>query len=264
MRLPPNLLESIGFVVATDDELIGALGDAADDKEKQEISRLFALGLPPVTSINALSVMTGFNRGFVWSLVERPEKYYRRFTIQTGTKFRNIEAPRVSLKIVQKWLSHHFEKAVKLPQSVHGFVKGRSHLTAAAQHLGAEWVASFDIRDFFPTTDQQTIQTALSELGYKTDESIDIVSKLCCLGGRLSQGSPASPVLSNLVLSDVDEQLNKVATKYDCKHTRYADDIVFSGLNKPPPNIENDIEEIFGKRDFLCALTAALGLGRLH
>lgn len=245
MRLPLQLIENIGFVVKTDQEVIDALGSYCDIIEQAEIRRLFALGLPPITSINALSVMTGYNRGFVWSLIKYTHKYYRKFTLKNGTKERHIEAPKVSLKIIQKWLSYHLEKATKPHPSAYGFIPGLSHISAAEQHVKAEWVASFDIRNFFPSTPQDSIKEALRALGYQSDESLTIISNLCCISGRLSQGAPSSPTLSNIVLNPVDVSLQSLADEYKCRFTRYADDLVFSGSGVPPSDIIEKIQIIF-------------------
>jgi len=245
MRLPPELLHSQGFVVTSVQELIDAIGTMCSDLERSEIERLWALGLPPVTSIEALSVMLGFNRGFTWSLVKHSSKYYRVFPITTGKKERIIEAPRVSLKIIQKWLSYHFEKCANLSTISHGFVGGRSHITAAHTHLGAHWVASFDIRDFFRTTPEEKIRSSLKALGYHSAASLDILAGLTCIFNRLSQGSPVSPILSNICLNEVDVELNKVAERYGSKVTRYADDIVFSGVDTPPVNLLHEVTMIF-------------------
>ncbi len=95
MRLPHNFVESVGLSVDSPDELIGALGGSCPPDEANEIRRLYGLGLPPVTSLNALAVMTGFNPGFVWSLVNRPHKYYRVFTIPKGEHGVKLKLPKL-------------------------------------------------------------------------------------------------------------------------------------------------------------------------
>ncbi|QDG74464.1 reverse transcriptase family protein [Labrenzia sp. PHM005] len=244
MRLSHKYIEKIALVAGSAEDLITALGNSCSPEEKAEIQRLVDAGLPPVTSSDALSVMTGFNPGFIWSLVSRPEKQYRVFKIPKGREERQIEAPRVALKLIQKWFSVHFENKWVAHSSVHGFVRGRSHISAAKSHLGAEWVASVDIRNFFPSTTASEVDNALRDLGYG-DESIKLLKRLCCFGGRLSQGAPTSPILSNIALHRIDLDASNVAIELGAVYTRYADDIVFSGKGLPPPDVLEKLEKLF-------------------
>lgn len=231
MRLPHQLIENLAFVSSDAAELISGLAGVCSAEEFAEIHRLFDLGLPPVTSLNALSVMTGYNPGFVWSLVHRAHRHYRLFQIPKGAGVRQIEAPRVALKAIQKWLSVHFERRWTAQQAVHGFVKGRSHITAAKVHLGSEWVISADIENCFPSTTAGNVRAALTKLGYQTGDSLNVLTPLLCYGTRLSQGAPTSPVISNIALDSVDSQLTAYAAQFGLRFTRYADDIVISGRN---------------------------------
>ena len=44
----------------------------------------------------------------------------------------------------------------------------------------------------------------------------------------LPQGSPCSPILSNMVCVDLDRRLSGLAKQFRVDYTRYADDITFS------------------------------------
>ena len=57
---------------------------------------------------------------------------------------------------------------------------------------------------------------------------VDMISRLCCYRGYLPIGSPSSPVLSNIVLSNMDDRISNFAYERGLKYTRYADDIVIS------------------------------------
>lgn len=233
MKLPQHLCENVGFMFSSADELISAMGNV-DTQETDEIRRLFDLGLPPITSFDSLAVMFGYNPGFIVSMIKSQKAHYRVFEIPKGRSVRTIMAPKVGLKGVQKWLSVRFQSKFQPLHNVHGFVPGRSHLSAAASHLGAEWVASIDIEDFFPSVNTGRIVEALSHLGYKSERSLVLVSRLCSMRGNLVQGSPCSPVISNIVLRNLDSRLKEYATDRTLTYTRYADDIVLSGTGEPP------------------------------
>ena len=189
--------------------------------------------------------MTGFSSGFLWSLMNRTNKHYRIFTIPKGRSSRIIEAPKVGLKFVQKWLATQFERAWTPHNAVHGFVRRRSHITAAAQHLGADWVISVDIENFFPSTEELIVREALRRLGYAFSSSLSILSKVCCYEGRLPQGAPTSPVLSNIALHEVDCRISAIAQSEGWTFTRYADDMVLSGTGRRPALALESVQEIF-------------------
>jgi RNA-directed DNA polymerase len=65
-------------------------------------------------------------------------------------------------------------------------------------------------------------------LGYPVKVSNRLAS-ICTLYGRLPQGAPTSPALANIVFSPIDQELLDLADGWECKYTRYADDIVISG-----------------------------------
>jgi RNA-directed DNA polymerase len=64
------------------------------------------------------------------------------------------------------------------------------------------------------------------------------IAQIACVDGALPQGSPCSPVISNLIGSILDVRLVALAAKAGCTYTRYADDITFSTNKKEfPPEI---------------------------
>lgn len=224
--------------------MIGALGPKPPPGEVDEIRRLSALGLPPVSSREVLSTMLGVNPGIIWSLEHRTHRYYRIFSIPKGKGFRIINAPKIALKIVQKWISIHLCKLYDPPAHVFGFIKGRSHIEAAKVHCGAKWVLSVDIEDFFPSTPQQLVRNAFSNLGYG-QVGAELLSSICCLRGVLAQGAPSSPILSNLVMDVVDGRLCEIAKQYNLILSRYADDIVLSGKEDIPNELLTQIDQVF-------------------
>jgi hypothetical protein len=244
MRLPHPLVESLLFQYESIDDLITSLGASVNATEAEDIQRLIALGLPPVVSRDVLATIIGVNPGLIWSIQCRPHKYYRYFSIKKGVGERHIFAPRVVLKIIQKWLSFHFARVYQAPPHVFGFVSGRSHLQAANIHCGANWVHSVDIRDFFPSITLDILKKTLTDLGYN-EKSADLIGALCCLNGRLAQGAPTSPPLSNLVFQSMDSRLLEIAARYNARLSRYADDIVFSGTQKFPEELPAALAEVF-------------------
>lgn len=229
---------------------VGKYLDALPEDKKiehaEKIQFLVDKSYPPVVSAYCLSVLFGYSYGFIYAMIKYPERFYRSFYIKQGKKTRKINSPKVALKVVQKWLGYHLGCAIEFPSHVFGFVSGRSFADAAAQHIGANWVLSVDIVDFFPSITKADVSTALQSIGYSRTAA-DLVADLCCLNGVLAQGSPASPVLSNIFMTTIDENLSELAERYNVRVTRYADDIVFSGADRFDENLRNELINVFAK-----------------
>ena len=229
-------MESTCFAFQSSAELISSLNDI-DTGTIEQIQMLAERGLPPVTSMEVLASMLGVNAGIIWSFANRTHRHYRTFTIPKGQgQWRTINAPRVALKVLQTWLAHHLSNAYAAPAHVFGFVRGRSHIDAAKAHANAEWAYSVDIENFFGSTPALMVEGVFRKLGYD-HVSANLLASLTCLKGYLSQGSPASPTLSNLCFSSVDQAISDLATSANATVTRYADDIVFSGKGSCPEQI---------------------------
>lgn len=238
MRPPHHLIQSQFFQYSKLSELLKGLEGEVSELELDEIENVSALGLPPACSISSLAAMLGVNPGIVWSFQHRTARHYNSFSIKKGRGERKILAPKVALKLVQRWLSYHLQNfyTAKVPKHVFGFVPGRSHVDAAGVHCGARWVYSVDIKNFFPSTSQGSVVAALQSVGYSRS-SAEFIGDLCCYKGFLAQGAPTSPVLSNICFEFLDLELVKIAKKLGLKISRYADDVVFSGEGEFPEEL---------------------------
>jgi RNA-directed DNA polymerase len=59
-----------------------------------------------------------------------------------------------------------------------------------------------------------------------------IIAQIACHDNSLPQGSPCSPVISNLIGNILDSRLLALARDARCTYTRYADDLTFSTNEK--------------------------------
>ncbi|MFB7866155.1 reverse transcriptase family protein [Streptomyces sp. NPDC056069] len=114
------------------------------------------------------------------------------------------------------------------PSHVHGFVRGRSTVTNARQHLGKACVLRMDLEDFFPSIDAATVRSSLRELGYE-EKAADLAVNLVTIGDKLPIGLSTSPLLSNVAFLSTDHSLAEYAQSEGLSFTRYVDDLAFSG-----------------------------------
>jgi retron-type reverse transcriptase len=221
-----------------------ALPESTRAAHEAEIRLLTSRGLPPAVSISTISTLFGISREFVGAMSRAPTRYYRIFQLRKGKKKRAISAPKVALKVIQNWLGTHVARAINLPHCVYGFVPGKDGVFAAASvHCGADWVYSLDLRDFFPSVSEARVVSALESIGFSAD-SAAFLSRLLTLNGQLPQGSPASPVISNIAFLPTDLALAATADGAGVKYTRYADDLVFSGTGLPADDLPQSIRHI--------------------
>lgn len=226
------------------EKFLDALPEKHRESYQEQIKGLFSKSLPPAVSETSLAVLFGYSLDFVYALSKKQHKFYRSFKIQQGKKVRTIHSPRVALKVIQKWLGAHLSNFVTFEPHVCGFVKGKSFADAAKTHEGARWVYSVDIEDFFPSITVYQISDSLESIGYSKGAAM-LLANICSLNLNLAQGSPASPVISNIVMKDIDKSLRKMADENNLRVSRYADDIVFSGKEPFREKIAHDLEAIF-------------------
>jgi hypothetical protein len=173
---------------------------------------------------------------------------------------RLIEAPKDRLKLIQRRILRDVLAVVPASPIAHGYVTGRSALTAADAHVGAEVLVQFDLASFFPSVGFGRVRAIFETLGYPPAVARDLAgltttaTPLSVLRSRpmpaaptaaqltdrfhadrrlatphLPQGAPTSPALANLACFRLDRRLAGLAKAFDASVTRYADDITFSG-----------------------------------
>lgn len=142
---------------------------------------------------------------------------------------RQIKAPVRGLKAIQRALNQVLQCVYEPDRAAHGFVAERSIVTNASVHSGQKLILNIDLLDFFPSITAERVYALLINAPYDMEPDIvRTITRLCCPEGRLPQGAPTSPVLSNMVYSQLDVALSQLAITHECRYTRYADDITFS------------------------------------
>lgn len=196
---------------------------------------------------------------------EKVNNLYKTFKIpKKNGDFRIIHAPKDNLKWIQRKLSDtlveiHLDYLINNNiKSVisHGFQKGKSIITNASAHKHKKYILNIDISDFFPSFHFGRVQSYFhksKEFNFSKEVST-IIAQLACYEGKLPQGAPTSPIISNLIFNIVDLRILALAKKYKLDYTRYADDMSFSTNNnafkKDHLAFMQELEELLGKNGF--------------
>jgi len=183
--------------------------------------------------VKPLSDWLGIDNKELGELSENAVSAYKPFPIhRAGKKDRWIEAPTERLKGVQRLILDRLLINIPLNGAAHGFVPKRSILTHASQHRRKRWVVSLDIRSFFPSVSRGRVREVAEELPIPKEDIKHFVN-LTTRNDHLPQGAPTSPTLGNLVLRRLDMKLCDLVRGTGWFYTRYADDLTFSGFQKP-------------------------------
>lgn len=146
---------------------------------------------------------------------------------------RCISQPSPKLRILQECIKIVLEKVYTPNPNCFGFIKEKSIYDNAIIHSNSDIVCGLDLEDFFDSITEHRIIKVLSSKPYNLEYSVaTTIAKLCTIpkGGVrvLPQGSPTSPILSNIIADQLDYRLTRLCAKFDITYSRYADDLTFS------------------------------------
>lgn len=189
--------------------------------------------LPVIYNTTHLAALVGYRKVYLKKAVLYTDYFYRRFVIsKRNGNPRRIAEPLPSLKEIQLWILKNILENIPVSKFAKAYLPNRSIIDNAKYHIGKPVILKLDVKDFFASVTQESVQQIFLNLNYSSNIS-NLLSKLCTLGGSLPQGASTSPYLSNLYLSTFDDIVGKYAVKEKIRYTRYADDMTFSGEFNP-------------------------------
>lgn len=178
----------------------------------------------------------------------QPVEHYKEFKIPKKTHgFRTIDAPDDILKPkmskVAKILSDELQ--ILAHDSAWAYVKGRDVITAMKEHQknNSRWFLKLDLKDFFGSCSVDFIVQQLEKIypfAVYPSTMPEVIANFATLNGGLPQGTPLSPMLTNLIMVEIDYKINRLIYdltqeaglfKQSYVYTRYADDIIISAKN---------------------------------
>lgn len=177
--------------------------------------------------------------------IDRAKLYYSFLIPKKTGGTRRIDAPNPELMDALRDLKTLFETSfgasVLYHTSAFAYIRGRSTIDAVKRHQKNEsrWYAKFDLSNFFGNTTMEFTMQQLSII-YPFSEIIKIPEgraelekalDLAFLNGGLPQGTPISPLITNMIMIPIDYKLKKVLRDFEGRYhvyTRYADDFIIS------------------------------------
>lgn len=172
------------------------------------------------------------------------QSLYRTFHIPKKTGgLRRIDAPNQELMAALYGLKSILESDFHAlyHTSAFAYIQKRSTIAAVQRHQQNEsrWFGKFDLHNFFGSTTLDFVMHMLSVIfpfsevmkSPEGEDELRAALELGFLNGGLPQGTPLSPMLTNLVMIPIDFSLTR-KLRNDREHpfvnTRYADDFIVS------------------------------------
>lgn len=224
--------------------------------------------LKKCSSFNDFAILLGYqpsSLAYVLYKIQEKDKYTTFEIPKKSGGVRTIQKPNPKLKLLQKKLANllygcieelkpqgekleEFKGSFKSPPLrkraknalSHGYEKGLSISTNAERHVNKRYVYNIDIESFFPSFNFGRVRGFfLKNKNFRIHPKVaTVIAQIACHDNQLPQGSPCSPVISNLIAKNLDYMLLSIAKNNSCTYSRYVDDLTFStNLNEFPKAI---------------------------
>jgi len=215
------------------------------------VGRPILINFREPATLSELAEYIGIERGLLEKAIQpnKSESLYTKHQIPKRSKngtdnYRIVwEADCLLLADAYKSLARRFDLFVTSVcsdyphSSAFGYIRGRNTIDNARGHCLATTILHADIENFFPSISRERIATLFKRFGLHTDIA-EALSQFVTIENVLPLGLHSSPLLANLICLEMDVQFKKLADKYGCFYTRYADDITISGNADVPKKEE--------------------------
>jgi RNA-directed DNA polymerase len=156
-------------------------------------------------------------------------------------RYRDLYPSFGRLKQIQQRINIVLQQ-IKLPEYAYGSVKGKNNILNALAHMGNKYFLAVDLKNFFPNITHRQVFQMFRYYNFSPTAS-HILTKLTTRKGSLPQGAPTSPIIANLVFTQMGLQLDKMAKNNNITFTAFLDDLEFSSTS----DFKNLIQEILQK-----------------
>lgn len=165
----------------------------------------------------------------IFKYATRASRRYKSYTIPKRTVGeRKILQPSKELKEYQKYLIEKIFKKFPIHEAVYSYQSKKNIKQMASMHIGTHYLLRLDFKDFFPSIKGQHIRRFLKNNIDLTEYDITLINLLVCKSNKLTIGAPSSPIISNVILYELDTFLFSKCSQMNIVYTRYADDLYFS------------------------------------
>lgn len=187
--------------------------------------------------LQSLSIELGLGQYDLLRIILTAPLRYKVFQIpKRHGGMRTIAQPSKELKAIQRFILERTLSKLPVHRAAAAYVEGRNIGENAHVHVRSRVILKLDFQNFFPSITVRDWERYAKSRNLEFEPGdLALYSRILFWGQHsnqpkcLSIGAPTSPMLSNLLLFDLDTKLSEVAKKLRVRYTRYADDITVSG-----------------------------------
>lgn len=222
----------------------GALHNNTANTKTYEVESLSPKFLSRLRTTHWINKLSEFNQN-TKSLREVPRHnlYHTFYIPKKSGGLRKIDAPKSELMNALRDLKTIFEEdfGALYHTSAFAYVRKRSTIDAVKRHQFNEskWFGKYDLSNFFGSTTPEYVNKMFSMIfpfseimkNPEGKEQLTTALSLAFLDGGLPQGTPISPIITNIMMIPVDFTLSKKLREFEKQkfvYTRYADDFLVS------------------------------------
>ncbi|MEW6022164.1 MAG: retron St85 family RNA-directed DNA polymerase [Pseudomonadota bacterium] len=171
----------------------------------------------------------------IWSAPLRYKVYYIKK--RRPGEYRQIAQPTPEIKLIQRWLVLNYFSKFPVHKVAKAYKYGTGLKDNVEPHINNRFLLKVDFQDFFPSINADHFESFMERHGERS-EDIDVARNICFKRQQgtgllnLAIGAPSSPLLSNIMLYTLDQEIQALAQANSVTYTRYADDLSFS-CNEP-------------------------------
>lgn len=170
----------------------------------------------------------------LYSISNNIEDNYKIFKIKKRNgKYRTIYEPNSTLKYIQRQILNNILNERKISKYAKAYHKGLSLKDNAIPHINKDIILKLDLENFFDNISFIDVYNTCFPIEYYPKSIGMLLTYLVTYNEHLTQGSPTSAYISNLIMRDFDEELGNYCNKLNISYTRYSDDMTFSGNFNP-------------------------------
>ncbi|MGJ7041892.1 hypothetical protein J2Y63_005170 [Shinella sp. BE166] len=197
------------------------------DVERYELGRSPFAQQPTQRDIAAL---VGETRDDLRRLVNYKDQFIVRRHKKVGKKqkLRDLRYPVSSLRRVHERLKFHLNK-IKQPSYLFSPRKNRGQRDNAALHLDQDQYLTLDLKQFYPSTTSEMLNHWLQTDLRMYPDVARLITHLCTIDGRVSMGSPLTPVLCTLIHRTMFDKIAKLCEQSGFRYSVWIDDLTISG-----------------------------------
>lgn len=181
-----------------------------------------------------LASLVGETRDDLRRLVNYKEQFILRRQTETGKnrKLRDLAYPVGRLRTLHERLKFHLNK-VKQPSYLFSPRKKRGQRDNAAHHLNQEQYLTLDLKQFYPSTSAAMVKRWFRDHMGMYEDVAGLLMHLTTVDGKISFGSPLTPVLCSLIHRPMFDQIARICDARGLRYTVWVDDLTISGRFVP-------------------------------